>query len=132
MHAYVHAYIYARACLCTCVYVYTCMCMCACVYVYMDCPRASDGKESASNTGDQGSFPGWDNPLEKKMASHCSILAWSISWTEEPGGLQSTGLQRDMTQRLQYHFQTYICMCIYACLCAYSCMYIHLLMCIHI
>ena len=73
MHAYVHAYIYAGACLCTCVYVY--MCMCACVYVYMDCSRASDGKESACNTGDQGSIPGWDDPVEKKMASHCSILA---------------------------------------------------------
>ena len=32
--------------------------------------------------------------LEKKMATHSSILAWRISWTEEPGGLQSMGLQR--------------------------------------
>ena len=32
--------------------------------------------------------------LEKKMATHCRILAWKISWTEEPGGLQSMGLQR--------------------------------------
>ena len=32
--------------------------------------------------------------LEKEMATHSSILAWRISWTEEPGGLQSTGLQR--------------------------------------
>ena len=37
---------------------------------------------------------GWENPLEKGMATHSSILAWRISWTEEPGGLQSTGLQR--------------------------------------
>ena len=33
-------------------------------------------------------------PLEKEMATHSSILAWRIPWTEEPGGLQSTGLQR--------------------------------------
>ena len=37
---------------------------------------------------------GLEDPLEKKMATHSSILAWRISWTEEPGGLQSTGSQR--------------------------------------
>ena len=37
---------------------------------------------------------GQEDPLEKEMATHSSILAWRISWTEEPGGLQSTGLQR--------------------------------------
>ena len=31
----------------------------------------------------------WEDPLEKEMATHCSILAWEISWTGEPGGLQS-------------------------------------------
>ena len=36
---------------------------------------------------------GWEDPLEKEMATHCSILAWRISWTEEPGGLQSMGPQ---------------------------------------
>ena len=34
---------------------------------------------------------GWEDPLEKGMATHSSILAWRIPWTEEPGGLQSTG-----------------------------------------
>ena len=37
---------------------------------------------------------GQEDPLEKEMATHCSILAWRIPWTEEPGGLQSTGSQR--------------------------------------
>ena len=37
---------------------------------------------------------GWENPLEKGMATHSSILAWRIPWTEEPGGLQSMGSQR--------------------------------------
>ena len=37
---------------------------------------------------------GWEDPLEKKMATHSSILAWEILWTEEPGGLQSIGSQK--------------------------------------
>ena len=37
---------------------------------------------------------GQDDPLETEMATHSSILAWRIPWTEEPGGLQSMGLQR--------------------------------------
>ena len=37
---------------------------------------------------------GWEDPLEKKMATHSSTLAWKIPWTEEPGRLQSIGLQR--------------------------------------
>ena len=37
---------------------------------------------------------GWEDLLEEGMATHSSILTWRISWTEEPGGLQSVGLQR--------------------------------------
>ena len=37
---------------------------------------------------------GWGEPLEEGMATHSSILAWRIPWTEEPSGLQSTGSQR--------------------------------------
>ena len=37
---------------------------------------------------------GWEDPLEKEMATHSSTLAWRIPWTEEPSGLQSTGSQR--------------------------------------
>ena len=37
---------------------------------------------------------GWKDPLEKEMATHCSILAWRSPWIEEPGGLQSMGSQR--------------------------------------
>ena len=51
-------------------------------------PCGSDDKESAYSAGDLGSN------LEKGMATHSSILAWKIPWTEEPGGLQSMGLQR--------------------------------------
>ena len=37
---------------------------------------------------------GWEDPLQEEMATHSSILAWEVSWTEEPGGLQSMGSQR--------------------------------------
>ena len=37
---------------------------------------------------------GWEDPLEKGMETHSSVLAWRIPWTEEPGGLQSIGSQR--------------------------------------
>ena len=40
---------------------------------------------------------GQEDPLEKETATHSNILAWKISWMEEPGGLQSTGLQKSWT-----------------------------------
>ena len=54
----------------------------------------SDGEESACNAGNPGSIPGLGRSLEKGMATLSSILAWRISWTEEPGGLLSMGSQR--------------------------------------
>ena len=45
-------------------------------------------------------FLGQEDPLKKDMATHSSILAWRIPWTEVPGGSQSTGLESDMTERL--------------------------------
>ena len=47
----------------------------------------SDGKEFACNAGDWVRSLGWEDLLEKVMATHSSILAWRIPWTEEPGGL---------------------------------------------
>ena len=64
-------------------------------------PGDSEVKAPARNVGDQGSIPGLgrspgegNDPLEKEMAIHSSILAWRIPWREEPGRLQSTELQR--------------------------------------
>ena len=58
----------------------------------------SDGKESACNAGDPGlNVLDQENPLEKGMATHPSILACRILWTEEPGGLQSMESQSDAT-----------------------------------
>ena len=42
-------------------------------------------------------FLGWEDPLEKEMATHSSILAWETPWTEEPDGLQSMGSQKSRT-----------------------------------
>ena len=53
------------------------------------------GKES--NVGDASSIPGLGDPMEKKMATHCSILAWEILWTEELTGLQSMGMKKSWT-----------------------------------
>ena len=41
---------------------------------------------------------GWEDPLEEEMATHSSILAWKIPWTEQPGQLQSLGSQESQTQ----------------------------------
>ena len=49
------------------------------------------------SAGDIGLIPGLEDPLEKEMATHSSILAREIPWTEEPGGLQSMGLQKSWT-----------------------------------
>ena len=57
-------------------------------------PGSSDSKESAGSAGDLGLIPGSGRPLEKRMETHSSTLAWRIPWTEEPGRLQSMGLQR--------------------------------------
>ena len=49
----------------------------------------------------QVQFLGWEDPLQKETATHSSVLAWRIPWTEEPGGLQSMGSQEsDTTERL--------------------------------
>ena len=61
----------------------------------------------------QVSSLGWEDPLGKEMATHPSILAWRIPWTEEPGGLQSMGSQRvgpDLVSQLQQQFITITCL----------------------
>ena len=58
-------------------------------------PGSSDGKASAYNVGDLGEgLLHLLRLLEKEMTTHSSALAWKISWTEEPGRLQSMGSQR--------------------------------------
>ena len=53
---------------------------------------------------------GWEDPLEEEMATYSSILAWKIPWTEEPGGIQPMGSQKNWKRRsdkqLQQFFKT--------------------------
>ena len=58
----------------------------------VDFPGGLDGKASAYYVGDLVQSLGQEDLLEKEMATHSSILAWKIPWTEEPGRLLSTGV----------------------------------------
>ena len=62
----------------------------------------------------QGQSLSREDPLQKGMATHSSLLAWEITWTEEPGGLQSVGSQEsDTTERLSTHYsETVYALCI--------------------
>ena len=57
-------------------------------------PAALMVKNTAANAGGLALNPGLGRPLEERMATHSSIPAWRIPWTEEPGGLWPLGLQR--------------------------------------
>jgi len=60
-------------------------------------PGGSAVQSQSANAGDPrdiGSIPAWEDYLKEGMATHSSILAWEIPWTEEPSRIQSTGLQR--------------------------------------
>ena len=64
--------------------------------LFMGFPGGSDGKESTCSAVTCVQSLGQEDPPEKGMASHFSILAWRIPWSEEPGGLQSMVSQRVM------------------------------------
>ena len=65
----------------------------------LDFPGGSVVKNLPVNAGTQVRSLGWEDPLEKEVTTHSSILAWKIPWTEDPGGLQSMGSQEsDMTE----------------------------------
>ena len=68
------------------------------VHIYRHFPDGSVGKKSAYNAGDLGSIPG-SGRFPGERNGYPYVLAWRIPWTEEPGGLQSLGLQRvNMTE----------------------------------
>ena len=64
------------------------------IYISLVFSGDSDSKESTCNAGDLGLIPGSGRSPEREMATHSTILAWRIPWTEEPSWLQSMGLQR--------------------------------------
>ena len=55
---------------------------------------------------------GWEDPLEKEMATHSSILVWRIPWTEKPGGLQSVGSQKSRTRLSDFTLTFTLEMCL--------------------
>ena len=70
------------------------VCVCVCVCVYGASLVAQMVKNLPELQETQVQSLGQEDPLEKGMATHSSILAWRIPWTEEPSGLQFIGLQR--------------------------------------
>ena len=78
-----------------CVYVCVCVCIYVYIYTHIGFPVDSDGKNILPAMQETWTRSlGWEDPLEGSMATHSSIVAGKIPWTEEPGGLQSMGLQR--------------------------------------
>ena len=67
-------------------------CLCGC----LGFPGSSVVKNPASNAGDASSILGWGRSLEKEMATHFSILAWDIPWTEEPGQATVHGVTKEL------------------------------------
>ena len=77
------------------------ICVCVCVYIYMPLPSPIElGGSVVMNLPvmqeTQVESLVWEDPLEKEMTVHSSILAWGIPRTEEPGGIQSIGLQKEL------------------------------------
>ena len=66
-------------------------------------PSGSEDKASACNTGDLGSILSWEDPLEKEMATHSSILAWKIPWIEKLVGYSPWG-HKSRTQLSNFTF----------------------------
>ena len=66
--------------------------------MYWSFPGSSVVKNLPVNTGDLGSIPVSGRSPKMEMATHSSILAWEILWTEKPGKLESTGSQKSQTQ----------------------------------
>ena len=91
--------IYLSICMCVCV------CVCVCMYVHRASPMVKN-PSAMQETYETWVQPlSWKNPWEEAMATHSSILVWRISWTEQPGGLQSIGLQRaDVTEATEHTY----------------------------
>ena len=84
------------------------------IYMYLGFPLGSVVKESPCNEGDLCSIPGFGRYAQRDMISHSSILAWRISWTEEPSRLQSIGSQRVGTaESTDFARHTYIYLFLY-------------------
>ena len=94
IHVYMCIFVSVYICTSECVTIRVCIHMCLCTYIKNICVFAY-GRVFPDDSGVKSLLPmqemqvqslGWGEPLEKEMATHFSILAWEIPWTEEPGG----------------------------------------------
>ena len=95
-YKYIHKYKCIHILIYHTMYYLVCVCMCVYIYIYIyGLPWWLSGKEPTC----QGRVLslGWEDLLEKEMATHPSILSWEIPWTEETGVLQSMGSQKSWT-----------------------------------
>ena len=69
-----------------------------CLLIYRGFPGGSVIKNLPANEETRVQSLGWEDPLEKEKATYSRILAWEISWTEEPGGLETVSSQKSWTQ----------------------------------
>ena len=81
-----------------------------CLCSYRGFPGGASGKELACQCRRAETPLGWEDPLEEEMATHSCILAWKIPWTEEPGRLQSGGIQSIGSQRLGPPLRDWACL----------------------
>ena len=113
-------------------YKYLCVFMCVCVcYVF---PDGSNVKNPPAVQETQVWSLGREDSLENGVANHFSILAWRIPWTEEPGELQSMGLQRvghNWNDSACMHVCVYVCIYIYVCIYMYICICMYIYMCMY-
>ena len=98
------------ACKVVCIYVHECVCMCiyTCICIYRASLVVQTIKNLPAMQETQVRFLGQEDPLGKGIATHSSILAWEISWTEEPSELQSVALQRVRHDWMTSNFNLYI------------------------
>ena len=98
-----------------------CVCVCVCIYIYIHIYIyiyiwasliAQSVKNLSAMQETQVRSLGGEDPLDKGMATHSSILAWRIPWTEEPGGLRSIGLQK-VVHDWATNTHSCVCVCIY-------------------
>ena len=78
------------------------------VNIYLSFHIGSGGKESACDAGELGSVRGQEDPLEKRMATHTSVLAWRVPWAEEPGGLSPCSLKESHAAQRFTHTHTHV------------------------
>ena len=76
------------------------------------CGGSDSKEESFCNVGDLGSTAGLGRSLEKKMATHSSILVWRIPWTEEPWSRKESDTTEQHTHTHVYMFLSYLCVCV--------------------